>query len=170
MPSVHHLRRLQTLKVGRDLEVKPLAVRLDQGDMHGWIHINLTVDGLTRTIWATAVAPPFDDIVEFLKDVLVGTFPAECVIEEERYATWFTALEHPDPNLFRFQLSGAGYNEIYMDNVFVRSQFALAFYMALKMFERHYFDPELWGESWMFNASTEPLRILIEQTFPEENI
>ena len=123
---MNHLRRLQALKVGRDYGIKRIEVNLDQGDMHGWIHINLTVDGLTRTLWATAVVPPFDDIVEFLKDVLVGTFPAECVIEEERYASWFTALEHPDPDLFRFQLSGSGYNEIYMDNVFVRSQFALA--------------------------------------------
>lgn len=164
---MNHLRRLQTLKVGRDLDIKPIAVRLDQGELHGWIHIMLTVDGLTRTIWATAVFPPFDDLAEFLKDVIVGTFPAECDIEEEGPVSRFTALEHPDPNLFRFQLSDPYRNQLYMDNVFVRSQFALAFYMALKMFERHYFDPELWGESWMFNASTEPLRILIEQTFPE---
>ncbi len=136
--------------------------------MHGWIHINLTVDGLTRIIWATAVVPPFDDIAEFLKDVIVGTFPAECDIEEEGHVSRFTALEYPDPNLFRFQLSGPYYNEIYMDNIFVRSQFALAFFLALKTFERRHFNAELWGISWMFNASTEPLRILIEQTFPEE--
>jgi hypothetical protein len=79
---MNHLRRLQTLKVGRDLGVKRIEVNLFQGELHGWIHILLTVDGLTHTIWATVMFPPFDDIAEFLKDVIVGTFPAECEIDE----------------------------------------------------------------------------------------
>ena len=77
------------------------------------------------------------------------------------------ALALPDPNLFRFQLTGANPEHVFMDNIFVRSQFALAFFLALKTFERRHFNAELWSISWMFNASTEPLRILIEQIFPD---
>lgn len=164
-----HLHRLHTLKVGRDFGIKRIEVNLFQGEMHGWIDINLAVDGLTTTIEATVVFPPFDDLTEFLKDVIVGSFPAECEIEEEGPMKRLIALALPDPELFRFQLTSASREDIFMDNIFVRSQFALAFFLALKTFERRHFNAELWGISWMFDASTEPLRILIEQTFPEES-
>ena len=162
-----HVRRWQTLKVGRDYGVKRIEVSLFQGEMHRRIDINLTIDGLTSTIKATVFYPPFDDLAEFLKDVIVGSFPAGCEIEEAGTMKRLVALALPDPNLFRFQLTGANPEQVFMDNIFVRSQFALAFFLALKTFERRHFNAELWSISWMFNASTEPLRILIEQTFPD---
>lgn len=44
------LRRLQTLKVGRDFGVKRIDVSLFQGRLHGWIHILLTVVSQSHAI------------------------------------------------------------------------------------------------------------------------
>ena len=162
------LRRLGNVKVGRDWQVQPIEVYFYQGDMYGWIHINLIVYGIKQTVWATAVFPPFDDLVRFLREVMLGVFPSEFDVEEEGPTKRFCAMEHPDHRLFRFRLTDpyAYPQTVFMDNLFEREQFVQAFYDDLIMFKETHFSEELWGDKLLY-VSLEPLKKLLEQAHDE---
>ncbi len=149
-------------KVGRDLQVKPIEVYYYQGHMSGWININITVDGIQTTLWATGLFPPFDALVKFLIAILEETFPSIFELEEEGPYKVFRAEAMDRPELFHFQLTGNG-EEVFLDNVFDRKQFVTAFFEDLLLFMDTAFSEEDWGEQLVSPTLLGKLEDLIEQ-------
>ncbi len=152
---------LKGWKVGRDLQVKPVDVYFYQGHMTGWININIIVDGLQTTLWATGLFPPFNALVKFLIHILEGTFPSSFEMEEEGPYKVFRAETVNNPELFRFRLTGNA-DEVFLDNVFMRKQFARAFYEDLLSFQDTAFCEEDWGEPLVSTRLIGRLKELLE--------
>lgn len=123
-----------------------------QGDMAGWIHINLHIASQTQRIWATSLFPPFDSLMAFLEAVLFGPLPAQFAVDEEGCWKVFQALagEHSDTFYFRLvepeayseELDDIG--EIFLAGEFYRGQFVTAFTQALLRFIQRDFNDRCW--------------------------
>ncbi len=151
-------------KVGRDLEVKPVEVYYYQGHMAGWININISVDGIQTTLWASGLFPPFNNLVKFLIHIMEGNLPAQFELEEEGPYKFFLAeAVREDPALFHFRLTG-NENEVFLDNLFDRNQFVYAFFDDLTLFLDTAFDEGDWGEPLASPVLLERLEDLLEQS------
>lgn len=160
------LRAFQDWHIPFDPQCKPLEVYFFQGDMPGWIHINLTVDGLKETIWTSHVFPPFDDLVDFLTAVARRSIPAHCMINEEGHYRVFRARSWTHPDHFRFEMVEPDYPHFHtlMDYVFERKQFVLAFYNDLVSFMTTHFNPSAWGDEQIVSLDRmENLRAILER-------
>ncbi len=128
--------------------VKTIAVNFFQGDLTGWINWNLTLDGATHKLWASAVFPPFADLVRFLEDVAAARLPAEFTLDEEGEVKTFTARAEVDLNLFHFTLSDLEAEPplTLVEGTFERRQFVTAFYTEYVDFVATHFQPERWRD------------------------
>ena len=150
--------------------VEEMAVTFFQGNMAGWIHINLHVSGQTQKIWATSLFPPFESLLAFLEAVLYGPLPAQFAIDEEGCWKIFQALPDDNPKTFYFRLvEPEKYNEalddigeIFLAGEFHRGQFALAFAQALLSFLEREYNPKCWGPRNTLPAR-EQVKIIIER-------
>lgn len=140
-------RAFRDWQIPFDAQPRPVEVYFFQGDMNGWIHINLTVDGIQQTVWASNVFPPFDELLDLITAVAEGSLPAQCMINEEGRYKVFRARPWDAPGQFRFELVQPDYPHFhtFMDYVFDRRQFALAFYNDLVSFLQTHFQAEKWG-------------------------
>ncbi len=155
---------LQGWKVGRDMQVKPVEVYYYQGHMSGWININITVDGIQTTLWATELFPPFDTLARFLTDILEGTFPTHFELEEEGpYKIFIAEAVDDKPDAFHFRMTGNG-EEVFLDNLFDREQFVYAFFDDLILFMDTAFYEEDWGEPLLSPGVLERLEDLVKRS------
>ncbi len=158
------MMNLKGWKVGRDMQVKPVEVYYYQGHMSGWININITVDGIQTTLWATSLFPPFDALARFLTNILEGSFPARFELEEEGpYKVLQAEAVEENSELFHFHMTGNG-EEVFLDNLFDRKQFVLAFFDDLIQFLDTAFYEEDWGEPLLSPGVLERLEEVVEQS------
>ena len=129
--------------------VKTITVNFFQGDLSGWINWNLTLDGVTHKLWASAVFPPFADLVRFLEDVAAARLPAKFELDEEGVVKVFSARAEVDPNLFHFALGDPEAEPplTLVEGTFERRQFVTAFYTEYVDFVATRFQPERWRDS-----------------------
>lgn len=148
------IRQLKTLQLAFDGVPRILEVYFFQGDMTGWVHINLTVDSIQHTIWASHVFPPFKDLLNFLIAVAQNRLPCECWIDEEGREKIFHAEPWRSPDLIRFKLitPDKPLYDIHMDYVFDRRQFVLAFYNDLISFLNTHFTLHHWGHTLLVSS------------------
>jgi hypothetical protein len=154
---------LKGWKVGRDVQVKPVEVYYYQGHMMGWININIIVDGIQTTLWATGLFPPFNALLKFLIHIMERSFPSTFEMEEEGPFKVFRAEAVDEPELFRFRLTG-NQEEVFLDNLFDRKQFVYAFYDDLHLFMNTSFCQEEWGEPLVSERLSSRLQGLVEQS------
>lgn len=136
----------------RATPVQEIAVTYFQGDMPGWIHINLHVARQTQRIWATSLFPPFDSLMVFLEAVLFGPLPAQFAVDEEGRWKVFQALTGERDDTFYFRLvEPEAYSEelddiaeIFLAGEFKRGQFVTAFAQALLRFIQRDFNERYW--------------------------
>jgi len=154
------MRKFKVLQLAFDPTPRMLEVYFFQGEMTGWITMNLTVDGVQRTVWTSAVFPPYREILGFLAAVAEERLPCECWIDEEGSHIIFSAEPWSEPGLFRFKMLSPEkpHYQTHMDYIFDRRQFVLAFYNDLVSFLATHFQPRHWGEDDL--TAPDPLGVL----------
>jgi len=125
--------------------ISTLQVKLSQGDHTGWIDIHLCTDDVELAISASDVFSPFQDLAEFLENVIGGRMPCECEVDEEGVVKRLNAMPLENLLVFQFRLcDGDEPSAVFIDRVFDRRQFVSAFYDELVDFIATRYRADKW--------------------------
>ncbi|GAB4402901.1 MAG: hypothetical protein OHK0052_26070 [Anaerolineales bacterium] len=123
-----------------------MRIKLQQGEVAGWVQIVLeTNDGSKIRLWVSNAHTPFDDLLDFLKDIALGAFPCDFEISDEGDRVIWQGLAHPNRPLFRLRVfrKKRSYDDVLLNELLERKTFVRSFYQTLIQFRKE-FDSGLW--------------------------
>ena len=124
-----------------------LEISFYQGDMVGWILINLNLNEQKYELHASDVFPPFRNIINFFKTFIKNKLPCSVTIDEEGKLTRINAYPIEDPNLFKFLLDDElNPSTIYIKGIIEKRAFVKEFIDNFELFIKSEYNNDLWAK------------------------
>ena len=130
--------------------IQALKVTIKQeGNRAGWIDIYLSFNQTEHQLKASYAFPPFEHLMQFLRDTLLRRLPSIFEWDEEGVIKRLRAEACSDPRLIQFFIESpshlSGYpEEVYCSGLFDKRQFVTAFHKTLTAFLANAYDRVRW--------------------------
>lgn len=130
--------------------IQTLKVTINQQEnVRGWVDIYMSFDQTEHQLKASYAFPPFEQLIQLLRDMLLTRLPSIFEWDEEGVLKRLRAEACSDPRLIQFFIESPshlwGYpEEVYFSGLFEKRQFVVEFHRKLTSFLVSGYDSVRW--------------------------